>query len=87
MPIAFLAISCGGLKEAIQLAAYTRSSVWCGSDAISEVEFLQMADCSVTRFAYPLQGETNDVLNGAILTIEDHHPGATIWVEAPIAQA
>jgi hypothetical protein len=82
MPTVFLAISPAGLKEAIQLAAPIRSAVWCGSDAVSEADFRQMAQHSVTRFSYPLQGESSDVMEGAMFTIEDHHPGATIWVEA-----
>lgn len=82
MPTVFLAITPTGLKEAIQSAAHAHSAIWCGSDAVSEAEFQQLSGNLVTRFIYPLQGESSDVIHGAINTIEEHHPGATIWVEA-----
>jgi hypothetical protein len=83
MPTVFLAISPAGLKEAIQLASSTGSAIWCGSDAVSETEFQSLVGRSITRFIYPLQGEPADVINGAVSTIEDHHPDATVWVEQP----
>jgi hypothetical protein len=83
MPTVFLVISPTGLKEAIQVASSTGSAIWCGSDAVSEGEFQALAGRSITRFIYPLQGKSADVINGAVSTIEEHHPGATVWVEQP----
>jgi hypothetical protein len=83
MPTVFLAISPAGLKEAIQLASSTGSAIWCGSDAVSESEFQSLAGRSITRFIYPLEAEPTDVINGAVSTIEEHHPGSTVWVEQP----
>jgi len=83
MSTVFLAISPNGLKEAIELASMAKGAVWCGSDAVSETEYESLKNQSVSRFTYPLQGETADVLQSAIYTIEDHHPGATIWTEQP----
>ncbi|OYD52398.1 hypothetical protein CGK74_18140 [Thauera propionica] len=82
MPTVFLAISPQGLKEAVQLASPTGSPIWCGSDAVSESEFQSLAGQSVTRFIYPLKDEPADVIDDALATIEEHHPGATIWVES-----
>jgi hypothetical protein len=87
MSTVFLAISPTGLKEAIELASTTKATVWCGSDAISETEYQLLRNPSVSRFIYPLQGQSADVLQGAIYTIEDHHPGATIWTEQPKSEA
>jgi hypothetical protein len=83
MPTVFLAISPTGLKEAIQLASSTGSAIWCGSDAVSESEFHSLVGRSITRFIYPLQDEPADVINGAVSTIEEHHPGATVWLQQP----
>ena len=83
MPTVFLAISPNGLKEAIELASATGSAIWCGSDAVSEAEYETLQNLSVSRFIYPLQGESAEVLQGAIYTIEEHHPGSTIWTEQP----
>jgi hypothetical protein len=83
MPTVFLAISPTGLKEALQFASSTGSAIWCGSDAVSESEFQSLAGRSISRFIYPLQGESADVINDAISTIEEHHPGASVWVEKP----
>ncbi|WP_272551941.1 hypothetical protein [Acidovorax sp. NCPPB 3576] len=35
----------------------------------------------MSRFIYPLAGEPGEILQGAIETIAEHHPNATIWVE------
>ena len=86
MPIVFLAISPNGLKEAIELASATGSAVWCSSDAVSEEEYQSLQGLPVSRFSYPLSGESLDVLQGAIYAIEEHHPGATIWTEQPKSQ-
>ena len=83
MSTVFLAISPTGLQEAIGLAASSGSAIWCGSDAISESDFDSLQGESITRFIYPLQGESAEVIHGAISTIEEHHPGATVWVEQP----
>ena len=87
MSTVFLAISPNGLKEAIELASPLNAAVWCGSDAVSEAEYKSLQNPSVSRFIYPLQDQPADVLQGAIYTIEDHHPGATIWTEQPKSEA
>jgi len=82
MSTVFLAVTTDGLKNALQVATSTGSPIWCGSDAISEADFEQLAGRFVTRFIYPLAGEPAEVINDAIATMEEHHPGATIWIEA-----
>jgi len=67
----------------MKLASATGSAVWCGSDAISEADHASLKGLSVTRFIYPLQGAPQEVLNGARVTIEEHHPGDTLWAEQP----
>ena len=75
----FVAVTRTGLAEALRQAA-SDDAIWCGSDAISEADYAQLNRPGVSRFNYSLADlELGD---GAIATIEEHHPGQTIWVEA-----
>ena len=80
----FLAISPGGLKEALRETASSGTAVWCGADAISEAAFAAIKGSSLTRFAYELGARDALVLEDALDTIEQHHPGEVVWVEAAI---
>ena len=55
--------------------------MWCGADAISEVDYLAKGAADLSRFIYPLGGESTEVIQGAIDTIREHHPRETIWIE------
>jgi len=77
----FLALTPVGLVEALRVRRDTADAVWCGSDAISEADYAALEEVNVSRFIYPLQGTPGDVLAGTIDTIEEHHPGETVWVE------
>lgn len=77
----FLAITSEGLRQALLHSAGPTVSVWCGSDAITEREYEAQRTPRLSRFRFPLQGETREVLEGALDTIREHHPGETIWVE------
>lgn len=76
-----LAITPDGLEDALRVAAATGASVWCGADAISESDYGSRRSVSLSRFIYPLQGATPEMLARVKGTIEEHHPGETIWVE------
>ncbi|RQP24221.1 hypothetical protein DZC73_12955 [Albitalea terrae] len=75
----FLAITSAGLAEALRQAADSHT-VWCGSDAISEAGWASLGAPDLSRFTYPLGDR--ELLEDAITTIKEHHPGQTIWVEA-----
>ena len=77
-----LAITRKGLTEALLAVAKTGEPVWCGAEAISEAEFDSTVPKNVTRFIYGLTGEDAVLLQDAIGTIAEHHPGQSIWVEA-----
>ena len=77
----FLAITATGLKDAMQSRSDNFTPIWCGSDAISEEDYGLLRGENVTRFIYPLSGVNSDLLGDAFDTIEQHHPGQTIWVE------
>lgn len=78
----FLAITAAGLAEAIALSKVQPFPIWCGSDAIGEEEYQKLVGVDLSRFIYPLSGESSEVIEGAIETIAEHHPGKTIWVES-----
>jgi hypothetical protein len=75
----FIAVTPAGLAEVLRRAT-SEDSIWCGSDTISETELAAMKRPGLTRFNFSLAGLELD--DGAIATVEEHHPGQTIWVEA-----
>lgn len=76
-----LAITPSGLEDALRLAEGGETAIWCGADAISDEDYAKLKHRNVSRFVYGLAGEGQDVLAGAIETIEEHHPNQTVWVE------
>lgn len=76
-----LAITPTGLTDALRLVEDSKTAIWCGADAISDDEYVKLKQHNVSRFVYGLIGQDQDVLAGAIATIEEHHPGETVWVE------
>ena len=78
----FLAITPTGLAEALRTAK-PGDNVWCGSDAISEDDYAALPPPKPSRFIYSLTGpDSADIIVGAVATIEEHHPGHTVWVES-----
>lgn len=76
----YLAITPKGLRDAIQ-AATPADAIWCGSDAISEEDYDALTTgVNMSRFVYELADR--ELIDGAVETIEEHHPGQTIWIEA-----
>ena len=77
----YLAITPAGLAEAMN-AAPSPCTVWCGADAISEEAYEAIpAGVRRTRFIYDLGDRF--LLDDAVGTIREHHPGQAIWIEAP----
>lgn len=74
----FVAITPTGLAQALARAS-SDDAIWCGSDAISEAEYVKLQRPNFSRFSYSLADLTLD--DGALATVEEHHPGQTIWVE------
>ena len=76
----YLAITSMGLAEALRQAS-SSDTVWCGADAISEAEWAAIPSPKPSRFTYELGDRF--LLDDALGTIQEHHFGQTIWVEAP----
>jgi hypothetical protein len=74
----FLAITAAGLADALR-SARPDDAVWCGSDAITEPDQAALKHPNLSRFIYELGDR--QLISDAISTIEEHHPGHTIWVE------
>ncbi|MDC6240778.1 hypothetical protein [Ralstonia solanacearum] len=55
--------------------------IWCGADAIDVDSYRELAGQHVSRFIYSLGEASPEVLQAAIQTILEHHPGETVWVE------
>jgi hypothetical protein len=79
----YLALDRSSALGAIAFARAGGNSVWVGSDAISEQEHRRFVSEGVklTRFIYPLAGAQPSVVEDALATIEEHHPGEIIWVQ------
>ena len=76
----FVATTSAGLAEALRRAD-SDDAIWCGSDVISEGEYAQLRRPNLSRFDYGLADLKID--DGTLWTVEEHHPGKTIWVEVP----
>ena len=74
----FVAITPAGLADVLRTAG-PDVAIWCGSDTISEADFAALARPNLSRFVYELGDRL--LIGDAIGTIEEHHPGQTIWVE------
>jgi hypothetical protein len=79
----FLLLDPAALQETLELAKQAGAHVWLGSEAISEKEhkLLCASGSSITRFSYELRGSGREVVEGALLTVKEHHPGEVIWVQ------
>lgn len=82
----YLAITPLGLANALS-AATPNDAVWCGRDAISEVEYATTKRKNLSRFAYTFHGEgAAQTIRSAIDTVVEHHPGQSIWIEASLTE-
>jgi hypothetical protein len=74
----FLAITPAGLADALRVAKMD-DAVWCGSDAITDADYATLKHPNLSRFIHKLGDRA--LVARAIGTIEEHHPGQSIWVE------
>lgn len=77
----FLAITPKGLSDALASAGED-DHVWCGRDAVAAAQSGEMTKRNVTTFSYAFTGlNAHEDLQGAVLTMEEHHRGQSVWVE------
>jgi hypothetical protein len=79
----YLALDRSSALQAISSAKSSGHSVWVGADAISAEEHQRFGSEGVklTRFIYPLSDAKASVVDSALATVEEHHPGEVIWVQ------
>ncbi len=79
----YLALDRASALSAIAAAKRGGDAVWVGSDALSEEEHHRFGSegVNVTRFIYPLTGAEAAVVEDALASVEEHHPGEIIWVQ------
>jgi hypothetical protein len=77
----FLALTPSGLRDALHLAAGQGNAIWCGAAALTEQEFQSQLLPGVTRLDYAPGVSEKKSIARALDTIEQHHPGETVWVE------
>jgi hypothetical protein len=73
----FFARTAQGLAEALRRAV-GREPVWCIASAIPEAEYARLGASNLTRFA---ESASTQPLAQVLDTINQHHPGESIWVE------
>ena len=80
MSTVLLALTESGLAAARRIATTADTVVWCDARAISDEQFEELEASTVTRFAHAVEGD--EAIDDALHTIEQHHPGSTVFVEA-----
>lgn len=80
----YLAISPQGLREILAAPEAARIHVWCSADALAEDEFEKLERGNVTRFHYSFANADKAIIEDALSTIEEHHPGERVWVESAV---
>jgi hypothetical protein len=85
--VVFLAITPRGLKDALRTAASSAIPVWCGVDTVSAEDFAALKGAVLTRFNYELGARDPLVMEDALATIDQHHSGDVVWVEAAASAA
>jgi hypothetical protein len=78
----FLALTQGGLQDAIVMAEPGRDGIWCSASAISSRAFQSHQGIELTRFAETMTFANEDDIAHAMDVIGEHHPGQRIWIEA-----
>jgi len=78
----YLILSKKGLSEVLRINQGSSVAMWLAHALLSEKEVSALLDAghNVTVWQYP-ESTNNEELSGTIATIEEHHPGETVWVE------
>ena len=69
--------------EALELAQKVGIEIWLGADAIGddECKTFREAGIKISRFSYSLADATSEEIASCLETIEEHHPGESIWIQ------
>jgi len=79
----FLAITRSGYEEFARIDA-SGVSLWVGAGVLSadELSSLRADGLDVSDFNFEIRREDSLAIEGAVATIQEHHPGEVVWVQA-----
>lgn len=72
-----------GYEELKPLIISGEYPVWIGADVLSqlEVDSLRGLGVELSVFSYSIDPANIEDVEGALITISEHHPGQKVWVE------
>ena len=77
----FLLLEPSALQKTLDAAARLDAEVLLGADAMTEKQYQEHQGCKITQFSYELSSASPELVEDALLTIKEHHPGQVIWVQ------
>lgn len=79
----FLAFGHEQSIEILNLAKTAGCAVWLWADSVTDSEYEKFGSegVKVSRFIYPFSEATAERVSQCLDTIEQHHPGESIWVQ------
>jgi hypothetical protein len=82
----YFALTPQGLREILDASEAAKTPIWCSADALSEAEFDKLERGNITRFNYSFADADQATIQGALATIEEHHPGERVWIESGVVK-
>jgi hypothetical protein len=81
--VVFFVISRKGYEDYLAVKEKLVAPLWISAGVISqsELESLRNSGADVTVFNYAIGLNENEVIDDAIETIKEHHPGEVVWVQ------
>jgi hypothetical protein len=81
--VVFFVISRKGYEDYLAVKEKLVAPLWISAGVISqsELESLRNSGADVTDFNYAIGLNENEVIDDAIETIKEHHPGEVVWVQ------
>ena len=79
----FFMTSRKGFEDYLSVKEKLAAPLWISAGVISqsELESLRNSGADVTDFNYAIGLNENEVIDDAIETIKEHHPGEVVWVQ------
>jgi hypothetical protein len=72
------------MQEILDKPETPEMPMWCRVNALSEAEFANLQCSKVFLFTYSFANCDNATVQRAVLTIEEHHLRARVWVKGVV---
>jgi hypothetical protein len=81
--VVLLILTQSGFNESKDIIVRGDAAAWINGNILSkdELQILRKKGVEITKFSYVIDPKDQEVIEGALVTIKEHHPGETIWVE------